>query len=82
MARILRNRLREIREDSGLTQYRCAVIAHISKNSYIRYENCERSTPLDIAVAFAKYYDVSVDYIAGLTEDKRKYWENPEKSKK
>ena len=79
MAGILRNRLREIREDSGLTQDRCAIIAHISKNSYIRYENCERNTPLDIAVTFAKYYDVSVDYIAGLTEDNRKYWEKPAK---
>lgn len=69
-----KNRLRELREKQRITQIQCAKIANISKNSYIRYESGERATPLDIAVTFAKYYDVSVDYIAGLTNDKRKYW--------
>lgn len=68
------NRLRDLREDSDLTQIQCAKIAYISKNSYIRYEKGERMLPLDIAVAFAKYYSVSVDYIAGITTDKRKFW--------
>lgn len=68
------NRLRDLREDNDLTQLQCAKIAYISKNSYIRYENGERIPPLDVIITFARYYDVSVDYIAGLTSDKRKYW--------
>ncbi len=71
---MLGNRLRDLREDHDLTQLQCAKLAYISKNSYIRYENGERIPPLDVIVTLARYYDVSVDYIAGLTPDKRKYW--------
>lgn len=63
-------RLRDLREDKDLTQMECAKIAFISKNSYIRYENGERIPPFDVIVTFAKFYNVSIDYIAGLTNDK------------
>lgn len=63
----MNTRLRELREDNDLTQAQCAKIAHISKNSYIRYENDERMIPLDTAIAFAKYYHVSLDYLAKLS---------------
>lgn len=65
-------RLRELREDNDLSQEACAKIAFISKNSYIRYEKGERVPPLDVIVAYANYYKVSIDYIAGLTDDMRK----------
>ncbi len=70
----MENRLRDLREDNDLTQIECARIAYISKNSYIRYERGERTLPLDTAILFAKYYNVSLDYIAGLTVNKRKFW--------
>lgn len=60
-------RLRDLREDMDMTQTECAKIAFIGKNTYIRYENGERVPPLDVIVAYAKYYNVSIDYIAGLT---------------
>ena len=63
----MNTRLRELREDNDLTQAQCAKIAHISKNSYIRYENDERIIPLETAIAFAKYYHVSLDYLAKLS---------------
>ena len=66
-------RLRELREDHDLTQAKCAKIANISKNSYIRYENGERIIPLDTAIVFAKYYNVSLDYIAKLTNQNKPY---------
>lgn len=66
-------RLRELREDKDMTQKECAEIAYISKNSYIRYENNERMPPLDIIITFAKYYNVSIDYIARLTNTKKIY---------
>ncbi len=65
------NRIRDLREDSDLTQIQCAKIAYISKNTYIRYENGEREPPLDVIINLAKHYNVSLDYIAGLTNDKR-----------
>lgn len=64
-------RLRDLREDHDLTQPQCAKIANIGKNSYIRYENGERVPPLDVIVTFAEYYNVSIDYIAGLIQTPR-----------
>ena len=61
-------RLKELREFHGLTQAECANIAYISKKSYERYEKGDRVLPLDTAVFFAKYYKVSLDYLAGLTD--------------
>ncbi len=65
-------RLQELREDNDLTQERCAKIAYISKNSYIRYEKGEREPPFDVIISLAKHYKVSIDYIAEIT-DKRSY---------
>ena len=67
-------RLLDLRTDKDLTQKECAEIAFISKNSYIRYEKGERIPPLDVIKSFAKYYNVSIDYIAGLTNSKKKEW--------
>lgn len=66
-------RLRDLREDNELTQEACAKIAFISKNSYIRYEKEERVIPLDTLVYYAKYYNTSLDYIAGLTNSPKPY---------
>lgn len=69
----MKTRLRELREDNDLTQNECAKIAYISKNSYIRYENGERTPPLDIVKIFSNYYNVSIDYIAYNTKIKNSY---------
>ena len=61
-------RLRDLREDHDLTQSECAKIGFISKNSYIRYENNERQIPLEIAIIYANYYKVSLDYLAGISD--------------
>ncbi len=62
------NKLKELREFHGLTQERAAKIGYISKKSYIRYECGERIMPLDTAVFYARYYKVSLDYLAGVTD--------------
>ena len=69
----MKTRLRELREDNDLTQIDCAKIAFISKNSYIRYENGERTPPLDTIEIFADYYNTSIDYIACRTKIKNRY---------
>ncbi len=66
-------RLKDLRIDHDLTQEQCAKIAFISKNSYIRYENGIRVPPLDTIKLFAEYYNVSIDYIAKLTNDMNPY---------
>lgn len=62
------NRLKELREFHDLTQDRAAKIGFIVPRTYIRYESGERIMPLDTAVYYAKYYNVSLDYLAGVTD--------------
>lgn len=69
----MKTRLRDLREDNDLTQEECAKIAYISKNSYIRYENGERTPPLDTIKTYAEYYKVSIDYIAMATNISKPY---------
>ena len=66
-------RIRELRELNNLKQAECARKVFISKNSYIRYENGERMIPLDIAALIAKLYNVSIDYIANITDEVKPY---------
>lgn len=60
------NKLKELREAHCFTQEQCAKIAFISKKTYIRYETGERIMPMDTAIYYARFYKVSLDYIAGL----------------
>ena len=69
-------RIKDLREDNELTQEACAKIAFISKNSYIRYEKEERVIPLDTLIYYAKYYNTSLDYLAGLTNSPKPYPKN------
>ncbi len=63
----MKTRLRDLREDNDLTQEQAAVIGCISKKTYERYENGERTPPLDTIKIFAEYYETSIDYIAYST---------------
>ena len=61
-------RIRDLREDSDLTQIQLAEQLGLYTTTYQRYERGERELPLDIAIALAKFYNVSIDYIAGLAD--------------
>lgn len=66
-------RLKELREDMDITQKALAEFLHIRQNTYSQYENGQRQLPIEILIALAKYYDVSTDYILGLTNIKKAY---------
>ncbi|MBQ3214221.1 MAG: helix-turn-helix transcriptional regulator [Clostridia bacterium] len=61
-------RLKEVREQNKKTQTEIAEFLHIRQNTYSQYENNQRQIPIEHLISLAKYYDVSVDYILGLTE--------------
>lgn len=67
-------RLRDLREDKDLNQTQLAIVIGTSQSYYAQYENGKRQIPFDRIIELAKFYNVSTDYIAGLTNDKRKYW--------
>ena len=57
------NRLRDLRQDKDLTQAAVAKIFYLQITQYRRYENGESDLPLEWAKKFARFYNVSVDYI-------------------
>lgn len=67
----METRLRDLREDNDLTQEQAAIIGCISKKSYERYEKGIRDIPLEVIIKYAKFYKVSIDYIAKLTNERK-----------
>ncbi len=63
-------RLKDLREDSDLKQKELAEYLHIKQNTYSQYENGQRQLPIDILIKLAKYYNVSTDYILGISKEK------------
>ena len=66
-------RLRDLREDNDLTQTQIAKLLNIKQNTYSQYESGVRQIPIDTLVKLCKFYNTSVDYIIGLTNEKRPY---------
>ncbi len=65
-------RLRDLREDNDLTQNQLVEKLNMHKTTYTNYEQGKRDLPLEIAIKLAKFYNVSLDYLAGLTNEYRK----------
>ncbi len=63
-------RLRDLREDKDLSIRKLADMLYMQKTTYYNYETGKRELPFELAVTLAKFYDVSLDYIAGITNDK------------
>ena len=66
----LYQRLHDLREDRDLTQKTVASVLNITTQQYSLYERGEREIPFHHAITLAKFYHVSLDYIAGLTNHK------------
>lgn len=66
-------RIRDLREDSDLSQQCIADILNISQRTYSHYENGSRNIPIEVLVGLSRYYHVSVDYLLGLTNIKTPY---------
>ena len=61
-------RLLELRKDADLTQDDLAAILNINKHSISSYERNKSEPPDAIKIAIARYFDVSIDFLLGLTE--------------
>ena len=64
-------RIRDLREDGDLAQKAVASVLNITVQQYSLYERGEREIPFHHAITLAKFYNVSLDYIAGLTNQKK-----------
>lgn len=68
---IMYRRIRDLREDSDLTQKQMAEILNCSQQVYSNYELGQRDIPTAILIELAKYHKTTTDYILGLTDVKQ-----------
>ena len=61
-------RLRDLREDNDLTQKEVAKKLNCSQQVYSNYELGQRDIPTDILIKLSSLYNVSTDYILGISD--------------
>ena len=64
----MNNHLKEIREDRDFTQKQIADVLRIEQTNYSKYELGKNMMGIDKYMLLAKFYDVSIDYLCGLTD--------------
>lgn len=66
-------RIRDMREDHDLNQTQVAKMLGMSQTGYSKYETGENDIPTTVLIKLARYYDTSIDYLLGETNDMRRY---------
>ena len=69
---ILQN-MKNIREDNEIRQKKIAEYLGVSQNTYSQYENGVISISPEMLIKLGDYFDVSVDYLLGRTNNKKRY---------
>ena len=65
-------RLKDLREDNDKKQAAIAELLGIKQQQYSMYERGERELPMHHFITLARYYNVSLDYLAGMIDTPRK----------
>ena len=63
-------RMRNLRQDNDLSQKNVADMLGVAQTTYSQYELEKRPLPIDYLIALCKFYDVSADYMLGLSNRK------------
>ena len=66
-------RIHDLREDHDLLQKDVAAYLKCTQVCYSNYEMGKRDIPTDVLKALALFYDTSVDYLLGLTDEAKPY---------
>ena len=66
-------RIRAMREDRDLNQTKVAKLLGMSQTGYSKYETGENDIPTQVLIRLARFYDTSVDYLLGLTDQSKAY---------
>ena len=64
-------RIRDLREDNDLTQAKLAQFLGCTQQTYSRYESGEITIDIHSLIKLAEFYNTSVDYLVGLTDNKK-----------
>lgn len=68
-----RNRLKDLREDHDYTQQQVAQKIGITQRKYSYIETGIQQLTAEVLVPLARFYNVSVDYLLGETDDPKRY---------
>ena len=66
-------RLKDLREDKDLFQKDIAKVLQISQQYYSEYEKGNRTMPIEYLIKLSDFYETSIDYIVGITDEIRPY---------
>ncbi len=66
-------RLRDLREDKDMNQAQIAKMLRMSQTGYSKYETGENDVPTAILIKLARFYDTSIDYLLGETDNPKRY---------
>lgn len=66
-------RIKNLRIDKDINQTRIAKMLDMSQTGYSKYETGENDIPTHILIKLAIFYDTSIDYLLGLTNEKLPY---------
>ena len=72
-------RIRDLREDNDMPQAQVAKMLNCSQRVYSNYERCECEIPVRALILLAQFHNTSIDYLLGLTDEKKPY---PERKKR
>ncbi len=67
------SRLKELRKERGYTQVKMQMLTGIDQSDYSKIENGKRYYTFEQCVKIAKALNTSMDYLAGLTNEKKPY---------
>lgn len=66
-------RIRDLREDRDMNQTQIAKILGMSQTGYSKYETGENDLPTSILIKLARFYNTSIDYLLGETDEVKRY---------
>lgn len=66
-----RNILKQLRDEKNISSYKLADILHVSRSSISNYETGIRTPSYELLVEIANFFNVSIDYLLGRTNDRR-----------
>ncbi|MBQ8306381.1 MAG: helix-turn-helix transcriptional regulator [Blautia sp.] len=64
-------RIQDMRMEASLSQKQLSEILEISQRSYSHYETGTRNIPIPMLIRLANYYNTSIDYLVGRTDNKK-----------
>ena len=73
MEKNMYQRIRNLREDADLNQTQVAKMLGMSQTGYSKYETGENDIPTTILIRLALFYNTSIDYLLGQTNNRKRY---------